>query len=230
MLKFDRKNFTRSFNAKSLIYVEDQGLQNTNDEYLEELNQFIANKRVISIEPSGLSLCHGPIINIRSTDFFKIPYSDHSSYNEIIEFVKQLNPKRVIPIVRKLLPNNVDTTDMKELSPFLSKKMPITGAIDKYKLLLKSCTTNMTSANLNGYSLNRNEDKSSNRRKTTPISLDIRSGRVATKVKIDAIKGVDYYDSPEKKKKKLADEEAIILNGIDNIDITEKLVNNSQSK
>ena len=62
-----------------------------------------------------------------------IEYSDHSSYSEIIEFVKALKPKVVKPIVDKAIgwgfikewPNFlISRIDMKPLKPYLSKVPP----------------------------------------------------------------------------------------------------------
>jgi hypothetical protein len=87
------------------------------------------------------------------TNVFRIAYSDHSSYTEIVQFVKRLRPKHVVPIVNRPLNETVCVANIKELQKFLSLK-PLPKCGDKYKLLLQSSTSIRKSSRLMSFKIN----------------------------------------------------------------------------
>ena len=73
----------------------------------------------------------GPYSRSQEYGLHVFEYSDHSSYNELLEFVDDIKPKSVFPIVTsvkgftKERPGFADTlTDMSVFDPFLSEKAP----------------------------------------------------------------------------------------------------------
>jgi hypothetical protein len=131
------------------IFVEDQNDPSDNHFFLN----FVRNHKIIHILPTAL-----PLDQKQRRSYFQIAYSDHSSYNEIVEFVRHLRPKRVLPIVHDRLPNNLDTTNMSVLKPFLSTKAPV-DCYNKYKCLLASSTSVRASAMLRNHSLRSNNKR-----------------------------------------------------------------------
>lgn len=104
----DSKHFAKSFDKCNFIFVDDPDEIGADSEFRQELNEVIAAKKVIKIEPTGLALCapRRPQRHLRprsvnglddasQSDHVQVPYSDHSSYTEIIEFVRRLRPKKV---------------------------------------------------------------------------------------------------------------------------------------
>ena len=112
------------------------------------------SKQEIVIEPSALVMANqaGKQLRTRQSispdcDHFRIAYSDHSSYSEICEFVQNLRPKRIVPIVNRMVNDNVCVANLNELDRFLSKK-PLVNGSDRFKLLLKSETSVRRSARI----------------------------------------------------------------------------------
>ena len=143
ILGLDPKHFTTTFDESTLLFVSDTELN-------DEAKIILSLKNIKQVIPTALNMISG--IQNRAGSLFSIPYSDHSSYDEIVEFVKLVKPKRLIPIVRKELPKNIDTTDISPLDVYLSSK-PRVDCHDKYKLLLKSSTLARKSSNLQRYDL-----------------------------------------------------------------------------
>ena len=143
VLELDEKYFTLQFELDSFIFVQDNDEENIDQ--IEGLNS-IENKHFIMIEPSALLPDPNRPLQTRklaeyytkSLDtYFRVPYSDHSSYLEIIEFIRKLKPKRVLPIVRKPMPNNVKTDDLSFLDRYLSFK-PLIDTKNCYRYLLEA--------------------------------------------------------------------------------------------
>lgn len=190
VLGLNSNYFTTKFNANSLIFVSDSDKEEIDQENLD----FVQMKNLIHIKPSGLILTNknpNP-----SLTYFQVPYSDHSSYTEIKDFVKKLKPKRLNSIVRRFLPNCVDTTDLSELNVYLSQK-PLPNCIEKYKLLLQSTTSARRSSRLNSHSLSTGKQVKTKltNRNSTPINnrfITIRNKKTRkTKKQIE-------YETPEK--------------------------------
>ncbi|CAF0711833.1 unnamed protein product [Brachionus calyciflorus] len=183
VLEIDKKYFITDFDETSLIFVDE------NSNFYK--NKFLSDKKVITIEPTGLVLPNSR----RNSDpnYFRVPYSDHSSYSELMSFVKKLKPKRLIPIVRKMLPNEIDTTDLSDLDKYLDKR-PIKECSQKYSLLLQSTTSSRKSSRLNSLRLNETKSKSNNRISTPINSRFITVRNKATK----PVKKPIEYDTPEK--------------------------------
>jgi len=148
ILSLNEECFTTEPHADTLIAIEDDNLLANENVY-----KFLSKKYAVYLEPTALHL--GPKQSTKpSENFYRIAYTDHSSYRELIEFVRQLRPKKIELIVRKMLPNNVDTTDTKCLDKHLSK-LPRLGSVrEKYNLLLKSETSVNKAAYLNAFQLN----------------------------------------------------------------------------
>ena len=145
VLELDKKYFSLKFEPNSFICVQDN---DDTDENIEKIDGFntISKKYFIMIDPSGLIPDQSrPNTMTELEDFYKksaetyfrVPYSDHNSYNEIIEFIKKLKPKRVLPIVRQSLPNKVNTDDLTPLDRFLSRKPPI-NTKNIYRFLIET--------------------------------------------------------------------------------------------
>jgi hypothetical protein len=199
--------FTYTLNSDTWLYVEDDLNQDN-----EEFDEFARKKRVIRLEASALnanphyfSLTTSDRIQLNAkskNNYFVIAYSDHSSYDEIIEFVKQLQPKRLIPIVRRMLPKQIDTTDLSELDVYLSKK-ELPNCHDKYKLLLQSTTLVRRSSIINAFDLSKTNKKNNSAymkkpRNPTPINTRF----ITTRRKGGRNKSEIEYETPEKDSKK----------------------------
>ena len=63
------------------------------------LNLLNKKQPTIAILPTALYFAGGSVV---STDMFVVPYSDHSSYTELVAFVEHVKPRLVIPIVRRM--------------------------------------------------------------------------------------------------------------------------------
>ena len=92
-------------------------------DFVRRLN---AKKPTIVILPTALyqGICGEPYA--RQQNVFVVPYSDHSSYPELVEFVSKLKPACVVPIVCGKVrgPFGVDVScreDMSCFQPYLSK-------------------------------------------------------------------------------------------------------------
>ncbi len=101
--------FTTSLKPNTLFYV-----YNDEEYFLNQLrlrhNQFIIltkaliysnNDSVIHLKLSLNKLVNYYIYN-SDIETFQLPYSEHSSYSQIIDFIKQLKPKKIIPHTRDL--------------------------------------------------------------------------------------------------------------------------------
>ena len=72
------------------------------------LNLWNKKQPTIAILPTALYFAGGSIAT--SADMFVVPYSDHSSYTELVAFVEHVKPRLVIPIVRKM--SNAENLNM----------------------------------------------------------------------------------------------------------------------
>ena len=181
ILEIDKKYFTSELSQTSLIFVDDEPINKVGDIFVK--------KKVIYIEPTGLKINNSEAKC--ETNYFRVPYSDHSSYTEIITFVKKIHPKKIIPIVRKLLPNEIDTTDMSSLEKFLNKD-PITDSSHKYSLLLQSTSSTRKSSRLNSINLNKSKN-----RVPTPITSRFITLRNTSKTNKEPQKSIEY-ETPRK--------------------------------
>jgi len=107
------ENFTTQFDDDDTIIYVFKDFPN-----MRRRNRFKIDTRalVINDEDSNEHLYQGlnslvqNYISDRSIRLFKIPYSEHSSYRELIEFIRLLRPAEIIP-------NDRDKRDM-DLSRF----------------------------------------------------------------------------------------------------------------
>ncbi|KAK7484143.1 hypothetical protein BaRGS_00024632 [Batillaria attramentaria] len=92
--------------------------------YMQKLNEA---KPTIAILPTALFQGIAGRRSAKSPHIFTVPYSDHSSYPELMEFVSKVRPAEVVPIVRAGKVGGVDLsnrTDMSCFSRFLRKTRP----------------------------------------------------------------------------------------------------------
>lgn len=129
----------------SFIFLEDDDLYEK-----ESILDFQNGKIVNTVEPTALYLNQQRNL---SDKYFKIAYTDHSSYSEIHEFVKLIKPKKIVPIVRQELPNNIDTSDISSLLKYQNKE-PRLSVNDSYRLLLQSSSSVKGGSHLNSFKLN----------------------------------------------------------------------------
>jgi DNA cross-link repair 1B protein len=161
ILNLDKKHFITEMNENTKTFIAVHEMNS------EATTSFDIDKRVVYIEPTALYLAQSNSkkfslssstykqnlsINTNLTSF-QIPYTDHSSYTEIIQFVQRIKPKRLIPIVNRLINDDVCVADMKDLKKYLSLK-PIKNCSDKFRLLLQSTTSMRRSSKLLSFSLN----------------------------------------------------------------------------
>ena len=154
ILELNEAYFTTEFTNDVFIYAEDD------DTCSIKTNK---DKKVIYIKPSALEFVSTKrpqrlpvIIDLYSksiSTFYNIPYTDHSSYNELIEFVKILKPKRIVPIVPDIVEKNICNTDISVFENYLNKAEPLLNPNEKYlkilnsKTLVKSVNTKMNREN-----------------------------------------------------------------------------------
>ncbi|XP_041346696.1 5' exonuclease Apollo-like [Gigantopelta aegis] len=77
-------------------------------------------KRTIAILPTAIYTGIGGTPYANQNDVFVVPYSDHSSYSELLEFVSKLRPCAVVPIVSSTTrgPFGVDISSRADMSCF----------------------------------------------------------------------------------------------------------------
>lgn len=198
ILEIDKKYFSVNFSETSFIFVD--------DEPINRCRGFLDGKKIIYIEPTGLKLADSEARC--DTNFFRVPYSDHSSYTEIISFVRKIKPKKIIPIVRKMLPNEIDTTDMRDLEKYLNKE-PIKDSAKKYSLLLQSSTSTRKSSRLKSISLNQSKTRVS-----TPITTRFITLRKRSTKKVQ--KNIEFETPTKQNPKRLAKSPKTILKSSQN--------------
>ncbi len=141
VLNMNKACFTYEKLIDTFIYASDDDLD-------QSLRLEDTNVAKIYIKPTALEFSARKLNDLKrcieiysqlNNTYFSIPYSDHSSYSEIIEFVKKLKPKRIVPIVAELKDKNTIITDTSELVQYLNKEDLIDSSL-KFKLLLTSKT------------------------------------------------------------------------------------------
>ncbi len=226
----DKRIFTKEINAKTQFIVGDEDLLEN-----EKIRQFLNDKQLIYLEPTALNFTghknnEYKYSNETYNNYFKIPYTDHSSFKELNEFVKQLKPKRLELIVRKMLPNNVDTNNVACLEKYLNKSSVPPACREVYNLLLKSSSSIKKSSCLNAFQLNNKPIGLINRRfgkKSTSCSaldqmaaMSPRSNPIANRKKLLRKCTQINYETPEKKARN--DSTSYQLNDDDLAEITKK--------
>ncbi|XP_029643175.1 5' exonuclease Apollo-like [Octopus sinensis] len=99
------------------------------EKYLDKLT-----RETIAIFPTAIyeGLDGSPYCN--QNNIYVIPYSDHSSYPELVEFVKRISPKQIIPIVKANTkgPFNISVAHRADMSCF--NQYLSTSPIKKYTM------------------------------------------------------------------------------------------------
>ena len=201
-LSLDKSYFTTVYNSDIFICADDSDLNIAHN---------IKDRKLIRIKPSALDYaCEKRpkklqvVIDLYSksiSTYYNVPYTDHSSFNELVDFVKFLKPKRLIPIVPQLKEKNINNTDISHLKKYLNNE-PLIDSTDKFKQILESTS----SIRLNPtFKMPLNEHK-----KTSPLIETKRKLRPRTSElflyrsryhKIKPIKHkteIEYESSPEK--------------------------------
>jgi hypothetical protein len=194
ILELNKEYFTTEYKQNTLIFVTDLN---------EEMPNFAENKSIIFIEPTALQMSYTSRENKSFEDlysdpnekYFVIPYTDHSSYSEIIEFVKKLKPKLIIPIVRKALPGDLATSDLTELNKYLSKEL-LVDCHDKYRLLLRNSATLRRSSRLHMIQLP--AKKTNNPRKIVNSLLNVRKTKIIKRIEYESDNSQSQSQSQEK--------------------------------
>lgn len=140
VLGLDSGMFVTDPASDSFLFLEDSDLYMN-----QKIIDFSTDKTIHTIEPTAMHIKQKRNLN---DSYVKIPYTDHSSFKEIGEFIRNLRPKKIVPIVRKPLPNNLSTDDTKCLNKYKSKRAPINASTINsiYRLLMKSATASVKRA------------------------------------------------------------------------------------
>ena len=89
------------------------------------LNAWNKKQPTIAILPTALYFAGGSVV---STDMFVVPYSDHSSYTELVAFVEHVKPRLIIPIVRRMSnAKNLNMSGITDIGHF-SRHLDVTVA------------------------------------------------------------------------------------------------------
>lgn len=122
-------------NFNSLINIKKKsiGKQNTNG---------LQYSRIVAFQPTGWShtsksniTTNSAMLHPRIKDgniIYSIPYSEHSSFDELIDFVKKFTPNRIVPTVNCSTPETIKAQIdvLLHFSGLFVKKNPITSIIN----------------------------------------------------------------------------------------------------
>ena len=208
VLNLNKAHFTSEKLIDTFIYATDDALE-------KSIYQDDINFTKIYIKPSALEFSPKKINDLKkcievysqlNNTYYDIPYTDHSSYSEIIEFVKKLKPKRIIPIVTELKGRSINITDMSELAKYLSNETAVDSSL-KFKLLLisKTLVSNMPYFRMpKNFSELETTSKTINLRPRSKLSMHCQ--KKSYKKKINEI---EYESSPEKNELKLGSKKKV---------------------
>lgn len=198
-IELPAKYFTKQITSDTLISVWE----------LNSENESVTNlgKIEYSIEPSALVMAK--TLSTRKRVYWSngndlcVPYSDHSSYLEIIEFVKALKPKQLVAIVHRPINENISISDLRELDDYLNKSELIDGSV-KYRLLLKSTSSVRHTSRLNTFKLSADQPAGDVKSKlTTTRRFGLRK-TAPTKTEITYESSPEKVDKTSEKKAKLS--------------------------
>lgn len=183
IFKLDMNYFTYEFDAlyddDVFIEVEDSTFKNEKYGVNCRFKDYFSFHDLIFIEPTALYLnVNSYKCKTRSNSHLithYIPYTDHSTYTELIEFVKQLKPKKLFGIVKEqqnAMYNTCDINDFKCFYNYLNKD-PLINTSHVYRLLLQTKLSLLNNCSMNnngfeninnGYLSNNNQIEFNNKR------------------------------------------------------------------
>jgi hypothetical protein len=141
VLGFSEEYFTNQYDPTIFIEVEDY-----EKKYSSCLISKFGLEKTCLIEPTALYLNSNTYVSSRqqnpNINVYKVPYSDHSSYSELLEFIINLKPKSVIATVKEIEENKYNLhviNDMKCFDQYLTKK-PLVDGLNQYRLILQENT------------------------------------------------------------------------------------------
>ncbi len=128
-------------NHESFLITDDNDLN---------VKKYFTKKQIFYIKPTALNYSYEsrPKTSPLNIEFYsncnwycEIPYTDHSNYDEITEFIRNLKPKMIIPIVNPIKEKKeIINNDMTELLKHCNPELPIDSS-QKFKMLLESKTS-----------------------------------------------------------------------------------------
>ena len=99
VLNLNSKYFTTQFDSDCLFFVLNDENEFVND--IKGLKKYYINPSALGMTTSNLNLKeYTEELSSLRLNKAQIPYTEHSSYNELIEFAKRLRPKEFIPLNR----------------------------------------------------------------------------------------------------------------------------------
>ena len=177
VLELSEKYFTMNYDPSLFIEVEDSEKM-----FSSFLAKELALEKIYFIQPTGIFLNSNSSVSTRKQNskinIYNVAYTDHSSYSELLEFIKNLKPKCVIATVKEIEENKCNLhviNDMKCFDQYLTRQ-PLVDGVNRYRLILQE----------NIYLRSSDRSKPSNLNKNNKLFLSSR------KTRQNMIKSINY--------------------------------------